>query len=174
MQLVEAVALLKTGFPVTSSKTVWADLGCGSGLFTYALASLLQPGSVVYAIDKKPGVQHSVLSNSVLINPVEADFEKYNFRFGKTDGILMANSLHYVKDKIHFIKRIKKYMNDGACFLVVEYDTDEPVPVWVPYPASFNSLQILFEAAGYSSVIKLSERQSIYGNGNIYSAIITG
>ena len=31
--------------------TIWADLGCGDGTFTLALASLLAPGSTIHAMD---------------------------------------------------------------------------------------------------------------------------
>ena len=31
--------------------TVWADLGCGEGTFTLALAEVVAPGSVIHAID---------------------------------------------------------------------------------------------------------------------------
>ena len=172
MQVKEAVTLIKTKAIDAAVKTVWADLGCGTGIFTYALGSLLYPGSTVFAIDKKPGVKHSVLANSVLINPIEADFEKYNFQFGKCDGMLMANSLHYINDKINFINRLKEHLNENASFLIVEYDTDEPVPKWVPFPVSFDSLKILFGKCGYASVTKINERKSIFGEANIYSALI--
>jgi len=172
MQVKEAVTLIKTNEINTTEKSVWADLGCGTGIFTYALGSLLYPGSTLFAIDKKPGVKHSVLANSVLISPIEADFEKYNFQFGKCDGMLMTNSLHYVSDKINFINRLKKHMNENALFLIIEYDTDEPVPKWVPFPISFHSLTAMFEKCGYQKVIKLNERKSIYGDANIYSALI--
>jgi ubiquinone/menaquinone biosynthesis C-methylase UbiE len=31
---------------------VWADVGCGDGIFTTALYSLIQPGGEIYAVDK--------------------------------------------------------------------------------------------------------------------------
>lgn len=34
----------------------WADLGCGSGTFTLALAGLLPSGSTIDAIDLRPGI----------------------------------------------------------------------------------------------------------------------
>jgi hypothetical protein len=41
MQIKEAISLIKTEGFFEDTKTKWADLGCGSGLFTRALASLL-------------------------------------------------------------------------------------------------------------------------------------
>lgn len=36
MTLEEAVTLIKNNNINSGTKSVWADLGCGSGLFTYA------------------------------------------------------------------------------------------------------------------------------------------
>lgn len=151
----------------------WADLGCGSGTFTLALASILPANSVIYAVDEQryplgaiPG-QH----NEVFIKPVLADFVKDVLPFEKVDGILMANALHYVKDKAHFLTKIKAYLNTGGCLLVVEYATDKPVAHWVPYPASFQSLQKLLTQAGLGMATKLHSRPSAFG-GEMYSAIV--
>ena len=50
MQLSEAIQLIQ--HPVTKEKSAYADLGCGNGLFTKALAQLVAPQSVIYAVDK--------------------------------------------------------------------------------------------------------------------------
>ncbi len=56
----------------------WADLGCGSGLFTLALASLLPAASTVYAIDRYPAIRSQLTPNQVSIQPKKADFVKQN------------------------------------------------------------------------------------------------
>jgi len=37
-------------------RTTWADLGCGDGTFTRALATLLPPGGVIHAMDPMPSL----------------------------------------------------------------------------------------------------------------------
>ncbi|MES1225815.1 MAG: class I SAM-dependent methyltransferase [Bacteroidota bacterium] len=174
MQLKESIELLQHKNFQPVEKQIWADLGCGSGLFTLALANLLQAGSTVYAVDTNTSALKKLPSNDkVSIRPVQSDFITDQFEFSNLDGILMANSLHYVKDKSAFIGKMIKYLKSGGCFLMVEYDTDKPVSTWVPYPTSFQTLKKIFAAAGFISAQKMNERPSVYNNGKMYSAIFT-
>jgi len=172
MTLQEAITLIRNENIISDSKNVCADLGCGSGLFTYALASLLHGESTIYAIDK---IISSFKINSfftkVTIKPVEMDFEKEKFPFENLNGILMTNSLHFVKDKKRFFENMKSSLNNNGCFLIVEYDTEVSSP-WVPYPVNFSFLKKLLNNAGYSSVTKINERPSAFNKGNLYSAMI--
>jgi len=54
MELAQAMDLIRHPGMTRSAPARWADLGCGSGLFTYALANLLPDGSHLYAIDQSP------------------------------------------------------------------------------------------------------------------------
>lgn len=155
-------------------KQTWADLGCGSGLFSYALTDQLPKDSTIYSVDENVNALKQIsATNKVNIQTIHANFTN-QLSLTDLDGILMANSLHYVKDKNAFIKKASAYMKKEKIFLIVEYDSDKAVETWVPYPVSFQSLKKLFTEAGYSFVQKLNEHPSVYHNGNIYSALITG
>jgi ubiquinone/menaquinone biosynthesis C-methylase UbiE len=172
MDLQNAIALIKNSSITETPNARWADLGCGSGLFTYALANLLQKGSTISAVDKKSGpLQKLSNPNDIVIFKEEKDFIKNLLPFDKLDGILMANSFHYVADKNHFIAGARKWLSDSGIFLIVEYDTDKANP-WVPYPVSAHALKQLFIKAGYSSFTKLRDMPSAYNSANIYSAAI--
>jgi hypothetical protein len=151
----------------TPTASHWADLGCGSGLFTFALAKFLSPGSTIDAIDLRPGIDTQTTNNGVAIQPRAADFTRDDLQFSGLGGILMANSLHYVRDKPGFLTRIKNVPS----VLLVEYDTDRAVPRWVPYPLSFNSASDLLNAAGWPNVQKLGGRPSAFGRANLYAAL---
>ena len=172
MTLQEGIALIKTDKIDSFKAATWADLGCGSGLFTNALASLLADESTIYAADKNLSSFHKDSSlKSILIKPVELNFERTPLPFNNLDGILMANSLHYVKNKKDFFEKIKTCLNANGCFLIVEYDM-ETANNWVPYPISFLSLKKLFHDVGFSFVEKISERPSVFNRANLYSAIV--
>jgi ubiquinone/menaquinone biosynthesis C-methylase UbiE len=174
MDLKDAIALLRHNSFHPTGIQAWADLGSGSGLFTSALASQLASGSTIYAVDSNhSALTKIIVDDRIAIHPVQADFTVDRLDFSGLNGLLIANSLHYVNDKPAFILKAGGYIKPGGCFLIVEYDTDKPVPRWVPYPLSFQSLERLFETAGYLSIIKLNERPSLYNRGTLYSAMVT-
>lgn len=173
MELQQAIELIYSNSIIQPKATAWADLGCGIGLFTQALAHLLQPASTIYAVDSNKSAlsQLRSLTNDVNLNKIQADFVSDDLSFHHLDGILMANSLHYIKDKISFIQKAQKWLQPDGCFLLVEYDTDSANP-WVPFPLSFTTLRQLFIQLGYKEVEKLQERPSIYNRAAIYSALV--
>ena len=167
MTLSDAISLL--GHPPIATKPVhWADLGCGAGLFTLALAHFLPQDSTIEAIDLNPTIARQTTKKGVTIIPHTADFTREALP-PNLDGILMANSLHYVNDQPTFLARIGRVPN----LLIIEYDTDRPVGRWVPYPLSFATLSTLLSSAGWPHIQKLGSRPSAFGRANLYSALAT-
>ncbi|PJJ66442.1 class I SAM-dependent methyltransferase [Chryseobacterium geocarposphaerae] len=171
MKLQEAINLIEKAFPHSNMPQVWADLGCGGGTFTNALAHLLPDGSHIYAIDNRLQSFPKLLGNNVSIDFIKNDFATSDLNFSNINGILMTNSLHYIKDKATLINMLEKYMSEDKKFVIVEYDTII-ANHWVPYPINFLGLKELFIELGYSKIIKLDEQNSIYGQGNLYSVAI--
>jgi len=171
MELNTAITLIQTPFLNSPNPTRWADLGAGSGLFTTALARLLQPSSEIYAVDKKLATTFPNFPNGVPLHKLMLDFVLDDLPFRDLDGILMANSLHFVKDQAAFTKKVKGMLKTEGMLVVVEYDSDMPVRNWVPYPVRFPALKALFLNAGFGRVEKLNEYPSVYGR-TIYSATV--
>jgi ubiquinone/menaquinone biosynthesis C-methylase UbiE len=169
-----AVKLIAAGVDRELTNQRWADLGAGEGTFTYALSSLLDSNSEVYAIDKNQSVLSKIksLPQCASIKIVTADFLTAKLDIPKLNGILLANSLHYVKDKISFLKSMRAtLLNDGR-MIIVEYDTLE-ANVWVPYPIDFQSLATLAKQVGCKEIRKLGEQPSKYRVENLYAALVT-
>jgi SAM-dependent methyltransferase len=172
MQLQEAVSLIQTDELILDRQTTWADLGCGAGLFTRALADILHQGSTVYAVDKNmSSFKVGTFPNEVIIHTLEADFMRDDLDLQNLDGILMANALHFVRNKKSFIENLIPCFRSNPVFLMVEYDTDLPNP-WVPYPLSFISLKNLFTELGFAVVKKINKKKSRYRSGELYSVLI--
>lgn len=152
--------------------SVWADLGCGDGTFTRALAAQLAPGSTVHAIDRRPTTGSPAGSHrDVAIHVHRGDFTSHPWPFHGIDGVLMANSLHYVRDQPAFLRQSVGQMKPAHRFLVVEYDLAQPNR-WVPYPVNRAALADLFGKLGYASIAILGSRPSIYQRAEIYAALI--
>lgn len=167
----EAVTLISKGIDKSDQPQHWADLGCGTGLFTEALADLLPAQSVITAIDVNQQYLPPTMGNSVSVQFQKADFVADDLIENSFDGILMANALHFVRDKRNLIQKLEQQFNSGAQFLVVEYDHSQ-ANQWEPYPIPFTALKELFAGLGYTRIEKTGERQSVYG-GNMYAARIS-
>jgi ubiquinone/menaquinone biosynthesis C-methylase UbiE len=123
---------------VAGMEGVWADVGCGDGVFTYLLLDLLQPGSEVYAVDKSQSTlqrlqQH--LAGSVpadKLHPILADFTR-SLSLPPLDGMLLANSLHFVRHKAPLLKQLIRLLKPGGRMIVIEYNTNQGNSA-VPYP----------------------------------------
>src|SRR5215471_8125111 len=141
--------------------TTWADLGCGDGTFALALARVLASGSVIHAMDVDAAALRKIPSEhrGVRISTHRGDFMKQPWPFAALDGVLMANSLHYVENQAAFIRECEARMKPRRRFLIVEYDTNQ-ANRWMPYPVSQPTLTALFERAGYSSMTVLGSRAS--------------
>ena len=145
------------------------SLGCGSGTFTIALSHLLGERSKIYAVDKQ--MQNIQSSNDVEIEFIRADFSSDILPISNLDGILMANALHYVKDKSTFIDKIKDYLQVDGQLIIVEYEM-EHANQWVPYPLPFHQLKNLFAKHGFNAIQKTGEYNSIYNSNKMYACVI--
>ena len=171
MDLQTAIELIRSPHISAAKTTRWADLGSGSGLFTNALSKLLLPGSEILAVDKIKGPAIRGFPPEIRLQQLTLDFITDDLPFGDLDGILMANSFHYVRDKIAFSGKLRRLLNKTGILVIVEYDTMIPVQGWVPYPIDFMTLKAFFQNSGFGSVDKLAEYPSVFGT-RMYAAII--
>jgi SAM-dependent methyltransferase len=173
MRLRDAVDMLAGSAVGSLGPTTWADLGCGGGTFTRALAELLVAGSTIHAMDQDGSALRRIPSehDGVRITIHPGDFTSQPWPFTGLDGVLMANSLHYLPDPDAFIRACESQMKRPARFLIVEYDMNVPNR-WVPHPVSSARLRELFERAGYTSINVLRTRPSVYQRAPLYAAAV--
>jgi SAM-dependent methyltransferase len=169
----DAIEMLVDSDVGSLGSSTWADLGCGTGTFTLALADLVASGSTIHAMDRDASALRKIppAHKGVTITRHRGDFTEAAWPFDGLDGVLMANSLHYVGDQAAFIRACGARMISPR-FLIVEYDTDD-ANRWVPYPIAQTKLRALFAAAGYRSTKLLRSRPSIYRRAALYAAMVT-
>lgn len=166
------VRLIRDG--VVGAGTRWADLGSGEGAFTLALADLLGPGGAIHTVDRDGralDVQLRLLRDrfpSVAVTPLVADFTR-PLELRALDGVVMANSLHFQRDKLAVLRMVRDYLVPDGHLVLVEYDADRGNP-WVPYPLSFRTWVTLAAEAGLRDTRRLTSVPSRF-LGSIYSAL---
>jgi SAM-dependent methyltransferase len=156
----DAVSLIRDA--VGENAGVWADLGAGTGTFTRALAEIVGVGSTVYAVDRDAGALASLRTAvGSRIIPVIADFSMPFELPGLLDGILLANSLHFVRDANDTLTRLVQRLRIGGRVVIVEYDR-RTASRWVPYPIPMSRWPDLAASAGLSGAIVTATRPSEY------------
>lgn len=173
MNHADHVSLLKPAdLPVGGT---WADLGAGSGAFTLALREIVGPHANIYAVDKDQRGFRELekdhrerFTTSQNVHTVRADFTG-PLSLPPLDGILMANSLHFFKDKLKVLRHVRSFLKLNGALLLVEYNVDSGNR-WVPYPLSFDTFQDLVPRAGFSEPRLLATMPSRFLN-QFYSAV---
>ena len=100
--------------------------------------------------------------------PLVADFTR-PLTLPSLDGVVMANSLHFVAEPAPVLAAVVRLLRPGGRFVLVEYDADRGNH-WVPYPISSERWPVLAEAAGLREVREIGRRGSRFLNA-IYSAV---
>lgn len=166
------VALIRAG--VEGGGPRWLELGAGEGAFTLALADTLGPGAEILACDRDARMLRNLTARvrqAFLTANVETraiDFSEA-IPDGPFDGVLAANSLHFVRDREATLRAIRISLAPGGRLVVVEYDADKGNP-WVPHPFSFETWRGEALAAGFDEP-RLLHRVPSRFLGAIYGAV---
>ena len=167
LDLHDAVEFIRPAIPEAKGESAWADLGSGSGLFTRALATLVGRGSTIHAVDRsRQKMLPSFNGNTIVFH--QLDFIKDTLPFAGLDGILMANSMHFVKDKRSLLTRLRQTLRHEGRLLVIEYELEKGNE-WVPYPIPYEALALLLTDSGFSEISRIGERHSVYGSRKMYA-----
>lgn len=172
MQHHDHVALIREGIAGTGG--TWADLGSGSGAFTLALADLLGPTARIYSIDKDArALREQAVAMRATFPAVSVDYRQADFTrrldLPPLDGVLMANALHFVRDKAPVLDLVRAYLRPGGRLLLVEYNVDRG-NMWVPHPLAYPTWEKLVSRHGFAATRLLTTVPSRFLR-EIYAAV---
>lgn len=154
---------------------VYADFGAGSGAFTLALRELVGSDATIYAVDKDRGAlgelenSHRARFNSTLNLILLANDFSRPFNIPPLDGIVMANSLHFFKEKEKILRHVNGFLKPNGALILIEYNVDRG-NLWVPHPLTFESFQSLAPKAGFTTPRLLAKVPSRFLK-EFYSAV---
>ncbi len=145
---------------------VWAEFGSGKGAFTLALAEMIGLNGVIFSVDKDRRAlkkqDRAILKRFEGHGPemhyLVADYTN-SLDLPTLDGLLMANSLHFQRDKKTILRSILDYLSPGGCLILVEYNINRGNP-WVPYPIPYNDWEVLAQVCGFIKTRILGVRPS--------------
>ncbi len=152
----------------------WADFGSGDGAFTLALYDLIGPEGEIWSVDKDRGrleTQHRTFRSrfpEAQIHFLHADFTRA-LETPPLDGVVMANSLHFFRDKEKVLRQVREYLKPEGRLILVEYNVDSG-NIWVPYPLSFSTFRPLAAQSGFTDPQLLATVPSHFLR-EIYSAL---
>jgi len=154
---------------------VYADFGAGSGAFTLALRELIGLDATIYAVDKDKSSLRTLenshrarfdTTHNLILLP--NDFSR-PLDLPPLDGVVMANSLHYFRDKEKLLRQVWEYLKPNGAVLLVEYNVDSG-NLWVPHPLSFETYRILAPRVGLTEPRLLATHPSRFLK-EFYSAV---
>jgi len=154
---------------------IYADLGAGSGAFTLALRELVGSESTIHAVDKDKSSLHELekahrarFHSTERLILLTSDFSR-PLSLPPLDGIVMANSLHFFKDKDKILRHVQKFLKPNGALLIVEYNVASG-NLWVPHPLTFETYRTLAPHTGFSEPRLLAKVPSRFLK-EFYSAI---
>ncbi len=174
MQHADHLALIRGG--VTGAGPRWLELGAGDGEFTLALADVLGSAGHILALDRDRWALADLAERVAVrfpgtpVHTLTADFTA-ELPAGLFDGVLAANSLHFVADPAPLLAAVHTRLVPDGRLVLVEYDSEHGNP-YVPHPISFARWQRLAADAGFEPPALLHRVPSRF-LGSIYGAVTT-
>jgi ubiquinone/menaquinone biosynthesis C-methylase UbiE len=134
---------------------VVADIGAGSGYFTFRLAERLGEKGRVYAVDVSPdmilhmnrrirdtGARNVVTLLAPADDPLLAE--------GSQDKILIVNTWHHIENQPHYLALLKRILKPGGQIVMIDFHKRE-LPVGPPLEMKIAREDLIrqMEAAGF-------------------------
>ncbi len=140
---------------------VLADLGAGSGFYTFAAAKIVGPAGTVYAVEIQKEVlarlaNHARYEHLTNIHFLHGDVDRLrgsHIADNSVDTVLACNVLFQIENTAAFVAEVKRILKSGGRVLVVDwagsFGSTGPQPQYVVTAAAAEEF---FTKAGFTKV----------------------
>jgi arsenite methyltransferase len=133
---------------------VVADLGSGSGYFTFRLAEAVGPGGKVYAVDVDPDMIDLVAKaakdkgqsniETILAKPENPLLPKAGI-----DLIFTSNTYHHIDARVGYFANLRQFLRPGGRVAIIEFDRRGWLQGLLRHYTPSEFIQREMEQAGY-------------------------
>jgi len=101
-----------------------AEIGCGSGWFTFALEKAVRPRGIVYALDMQPAMLQILRAKRehwerILTLPCSEN--SFELDDGEVDLVFHANTLHECEEPLKHLKEVNRVLKTDGRLVLIEW-----------------------------------------------------
>jgi len=133
---------------------VVADLGAGSGYYTFRIASRLGESGKVLAVDIQEAMLEIIRTRAeklriTNVEEIKADADDPHLPAGGVDGVLMVDVYHELAYPYEIMTHVRAALKPGGRVVFVEYRKEDPgVPIKEVHKMSVKQLKKEMDAVG--------------------------
>lgn len=101
-----------------------AEIGCGTGWFTFELEKAVRPRGIVYALDMQPAmlqILRAKRENWERILTLPCSENEFELDTGEVDIVFHANTLHECSDPELHLQEVKRVLKPAGRLILVEW-----------------------------------------------------
>lgn len=101
-----------------------AEIGCGTGWFTFELEEAVRPRGMVYALDMQPAmlqILRAKCNNWERILTLPCDENAFELDDGEVDIVFHANALHECLEPEQHLREAQRVLKEGGRLIVIEW-----------------------------------------------------
>ena len=106
-----------------------ADIGAGTGIFSFAFVQSVKPGGKVYAVDVDEGLLEHIAEKATeqgMTNYVQVVLGEFTDPSlpEKIDLAFINDVLHHIEDRAGYLKNLATYLKPGGRIAVIDFRTN--------------------------------------------------
>ncbi len=141
-----------------------ADIGAGTGLFTWPMARAAAPGGIVYAVDINPLLLKNLDDKAAKLAPgnvrtvqaAEAD----PLIPERVDLIFSCGTIHYIEDQVAYFRKLRDYLKPGGRIAVIDLEKSHAYGHLISYTPE--EQEAWMKSAGFARTQKYDFLEDFY------------